>query len=110
MPARVRRFIGASDNELFLSAATAWEIAIKQQIGRLQLDRSAREYVAYYAHQLSLRPLDVTTNHALAVADLPLHHSDPFDRLLIAQARIEDLSIVTADSAIGHYDVRTIWQ
>jgi PIN domain nuclease of toxin-antitoxin system len=109
MPARVRRFIVTGENELFFSAASAWEIAIKHQIGRLRLDRTAREYLAYYTRELSLRHLDVATDHALAVAELPLHHGDPFDRLLIAQARLEGLSIVTGDTVIRRYDVRVIW-
>lgn len=95
----------ASSNELLLSAASAWEIAIKYRLGRLALPSEPRTYLRAQLALQAIRTLDVTVAHASATADLPLHHNDPFDRLLIAQARCEDLVFVTADRALSAYDV-----
>ena len=86
LPERTRGFIDSAKNELLISVATAWEIVIKGQLGKLRLDRPSAAYVEYYIHELSLAPLQITLDHVFGVADLPSHHGDPFDRLLIAQA------------------------
>ncbi|MCL4863618.1 MAG: type II toxin-antitoxin system VapC family toxin [Caldilineaceae bacterium] len=93
------------NNVVFVSAATAWEISIKKAIGKLTIPQGS------YLDELRLHrftPLNITTEHALAVADLPPHHKDPFDRLLIAQAQIEKLTLVTADVRIKQYAVQLI--
>lgn len=95
----------SSSNELLVSAASAWEIAIKYRLGKLALPSEPRVYVRAQLALQAIRSLDVTVAHASATADLPLHHSDPFDRLLIAQARCEDLVFVTADRSLAAYDV-----
>lgn len=90
-------------NVIFVSAVTAWEISIKKAIGKLTVPSGS------YLDELRLHrftPLDITTEHALAVAELPHYHQDPFDRLLVAQAQVEKLTIVTADSQIKQYAVR----
>jgi len=106
---RAREVIAGSGSELFFSAASAWEIAIKAQRGRLQLpDRPER----FSPEQLSLNafdPLPVELSHALQVYHLPDHHRDPFDRLLVAQSQLEDLPILTADPRFSKYDVQVIW-
>lgn len=94
-------------NELLLSAASSWEIAIKVRIGRLVLPDDPKRYVPDRMRAIGAEPLPVQHAHALAVAELPLLHRDPFDRLLIAQARHLRLRIVTADPEIARYDVRT---
>jgi PIN domain nuclease of toxin-antitoxin system len=91
-------------NDVFVSAASAWEIAIKAGIGKLSLPHDLEEQLA----ASSISPLPILVRHALAVRDLPEHHRDPFDRLLVAQARIEDLTIVTADPCIPRYDVSVL--
>lgn len=93
------------NNLVFVSAATAWEIAIKKAIGKLRVPTGS------YLDELKVHrftPLDITTEHALAVEQLPLYHNDPFDRLLIAQAQIEKLILVTGDFRIRQYAVQTI--
>jgi PIN domain nuclease of toxin-antitoxin system len=95
-------------NELFLSAASSWEIAIKAQLGRLDLPDDPRIYVPDRMRAIGADPLPVEHNHALAVFDLPTLHRDPFDRLLVAQARGLGLQIVTADAQIARYDVETL--
>lgn len=92
-------------NQLLLSAASSWEIAIKAQIGRLDLPDDPRRYVPDRMRAIGADPLPVEHNHALAVCDLPPLHRDPFDRLLVAQARDMHLRIVTADAQIARYDV-----
>ncbi len=88
-------------NSVDVSVASIWELAIKQSIGKLKVDGDLREHLTLQ----SFSELPVLGEHALAVRDLPLHHRDPFDRLLIAQARCEGLTIVTADPAFAVYDV-----
>jgi PIN domain nuclease of toxin-antitoxin system len=93
------------NNIVFVSAATAWEISIKKAIGKLTVPQGN------YLDELRLHrftPLPITTEHALAVADLPQHHRDPFDRLLIAQAQMEKLTLVTGDIRIKQYAVQMI--
>jgi PIN domain nuclease of toxin-antitoxin system len=95
-------------NQLFVSAASSWEIAIKYQLGRLPLPEEPNRYVPARMRTIGAQSLAVEHPHALAVATLPPLHRDPFDRLLIAQAMLLDLTIVTADAAVVAYDVPTI--
>ena len=100
-----RNAIIDGNNIVFVSAATAWEIAIKKALGKLRAPTSN------YLEELRrhrFTPLDITSEHALAVEDLPPHHADPFDRMLVAQAQIEKLTLITRDSRIQAYNVRTI--
>jgi len=94
-----------ADNELLLSAASAWEIAIKYALGRLPLPACPERYVPSRMKSSGTTGLPVEHVHALRVAELPHHHRDPFDRLLVAQAQIEDIAILTADPQFGLYDV-----
>ena len=97
-----------SSAELFLSAASAWEIAIKSASGKLRLPTQPDLYVPATAEALRTTALPVTFAHALRVARLPRHHGDPFDRLIVAQAQVEGLSSVTADPKLSTYDVELI--
>ena len=96
------------EHELYLSAASAWEIAIKYSQGRLRLPDPPLTYVPSRLEQLGVLPLSIDQAHALHVATLPEHHRDPFDRLLVAQAQLEHLAILTSDPVFDAYDVRTI--
>jgi len=104
-----RDLLMAPEHELYFSAASVWEIAIKVSIGRLQLPEPLRPLVSRETQRQSLRPLQISYSHALAVSDLPLHHSDPFDRLLVAQARSEGLVLITSDRDIRRYPVEIFW-
>lgn len=97
------------ETDILLSAVVAWEIAIKAGLGRLELGRSLTTIVTQQVARHGMIELPVTLDHAMAVQSLPRHHGDPFDRLLIAQARIERVPIVTADPWIERYGVKTIW-
>lgn len=99
-----RDLIGAPDNLIFYSAASIWEIRIKQGIGKLDI---VDDFVDVLANQ-AFEQLPITVNHAHAVRDLPLHHRDPFDRMLVAQARFERLTMLTRDEVIGQYDVAVL--
>jgi PIN domain nuclease of toxin-antitoxin system len=92
-------------NVVFVSAATAWEITIKKALGKLRLP--AGNYLEEMRRH-RFTPLDITTDHALAVENLPPHHADPFDRMLVAQARVEKLTLVTRDSQLLAYAVPII--
>lgn len=96
-------------HEVYLSAASAFEIATKVRIGRLELADEAEFFVPEEMRRHRIAPLAIQQVHALRVVRLPLHHRDPFDRLLIAQAQVEDLTLLTPDPAIGSYDVGTYW-
>jgi PIN domain nuclease of toxin-antitoxin system len=95
-------------NELLLSAASAWEIAIKWQLGKLPLPEPPATYLADRMATSGVRALPVSHAHAAAVAELPRHHSDPFDRLLLTQAGAEGATLVTADTALDPYDVELL--
>ncbi|MGH7526289.1 MAG: type II toxin-antitoxin system VapC family toxin [Gemmatimonadales bacterium] len=98
-----RQAIAEADT-VFVSAASAWEIAIKMGLGRLHPTRTVEQAVS----ESGFQELPVTFQHAERVAALPVHHRDPFDRLLIAQAEVERLTLVTRDPIFRRYPVATI--
>lgn len=91
-----------------LSVASIWEIAIKVSIGRLKIDEPLESLVARSVANVGYLVLDVQSAHALRVANLPRHHKDPFDRLLVAQALVEGLTLVTADPWLAKYGVEVL--
>ncbi len=98
-----------ASNELYLSAASSWEISIKAALGKLPLPDAPARFVSSRMAQMGVRGLAVEHPHAWRVYDLPAHHKDPFDRLLIAQAQVEDLTIVSADPQFRNYPVKLLW-
>lgn len=109
MSAAARRILSDGNNALYLSAATAWEVIIKTQIGRLKLPEVASRYVRSRMSHYGIESLPIQLSHVLQLETLPLHHRDPFDRILIAQSQLEDLPILTADRQIAQYDVKVVW-
>ncbi|MBD2564238.1 MULTISPECIES: type II toxin-antitoxin system VapC family toxin [Nostoc] len=101
--------IADENNELWLSVASIWEIGIKVAIGKLPLPDPLDSYISSRMAQLGMRSLEITASHALQAAALPLHHRDPFDRMLIAQAQIEEMTLVSADSMFNKYDISLVW-
>lgn len=110
MSASARSFIMDGANRLFVSAATSWEIAIKYARGRMpELPESPDSYVPSRMSRSGFEPLAIVMDHTFQVAHLPAIHRDPFDRLLIAQAQVERLPIVTNDPQVARYDIEVIW-
>jgi PIN domain nuclease of toxin-antitoxin system len=109
LSARAHRAIETTRNTIFVSAATAWEVAIKASTGRLRLPRDAEHRIRDEMSSGGFKELAVTWEHGLAVRELAGPHADPFDRLLIAQSRLERLTIVTNDRAIRRYSVDVLW-
>jgi len=101
---QAREVISTPENLIFFSAASIWEIRIKQSIGKLDLPENFAEVLAGQPFE----SLAITVEHAHALKDLPLLHRDPFDRLLIAQARLERLTLLTRDRIVTQYDVSTL--
>jgi PIN domain nuclease of toxin-antitoxin system len=96
-------------NELWLSVASIWEIGIKVSIGKLPLPEPIDSYISSRIEEMGARECEITAHHALQAAKLPLYHRDPFDRMLIAQAKIENMTIITADAIFKQYEVSIIW-
>ncbi|MBK8509359.1 MAG: type II toxin-antitoxin system VapC family toxin [Candidatus Competibacter sp.] len=97
------------ENELFVSIASLWEMAIKFSIGKLNLDRPFEELFPEQLASNSIELLGITIEHLKIVGGLPFHHRDPFDRLLIAQALIESLPIIGMDEAFDRYGIQREW-
>jgi PIN domain nuclease of toxin-antitoxin system len=98
-----------SANTLFLSVASAWEIQIKIMIGKFKLQDPLADVIAEQRQINGLQILPVNLSHALYLENLPLHHKDPFDRLLISQAIVENMTLVSADPEFINYQVNLVW-
>ena len=106
---KARALLSDAAQTLFLSAASSWEIAFKAASGKLRLPEPPEKYVPSRMAAFNILGLPVEHTHALRVFGLPAHHRDPFDRILIAQAQSEALTILTTDRVFAAYDVATIW-
>ena len=96
-------------NELWFSVASVWEMGIKVRLGKLPLPEAIDRYLSSRMKQLGARSLEIRADHALQAGGLPLHHRDPFDRMLIAQAQVEGMTIVTSDRMFARYEVEILW-
>jgi len=101
-----RALVRDRSNEMLLSIASAWEVAIKGGLGKISGIGDPAAFVRTRLRRQHILTLGVTLDHVLAVAALPAHHRDPFDRLLVAQAQAESLTIITADAHLALYDVK----
>ena len=106
---QVRLLLQDSNNTLLLSVVSIWEMQIKTQMGKLQLSLSLAEVVETQQQANMIEILPVSLSHVLALDHLPFHHKDPFDRLLIAQANIENAALVSQDTILASYPVQLIW-
>ncbi len=106
----VRDIITDGTNELFLSTASCWEIAIKMQLGRIELPDKPDKFIAEQLSLNAIVSLPILANHALNVFYLPSLHRDPFDRIIISQAMTERLPIITSDPVFEQYGIETIWK
>ena len=106
---RALELFRAPDNEVFLSAGSAWEIAIKHALGRLPLPDAPERFVPDMREAHGIAPLPIDEEAALHISRLPDLHRDPFDRLLVSQAIVHGLTILTPDPLITRYPARTVW-
>ncbi len=104
-----RQYIEDGRNETIVSAASAWEITIKCQTGKLKLPAKPDQFIAEHLLSNSFSTLPISFSHALHVYDLPGLHRDPFDRILIVQSQLEKLPIITMDEQIKQYEIEAIW-
>lgn len=107
LPAAAHHAIQAAENEVFASLASAWEISIKVALRRLDFDVGTLERALAAS---GLQQLGINLQHTARVATLPPHHRDPFDRMLVAQALCESMTLVSRDRELRHYGVRMLWQ
>ncbi|BCM24668.1 type II toxin-antitoxin system VapC family toxin [Methyloradius palustris] len=98
-----------SANTKYVSAVTAWELAIKAGQGKLKLNQSVADFYIKYTNQNYFETIPLGLNHLFMVERLPSHHKDPFDRLLVVQAQAEKLKIVSADNALDAYEIERLW-
>jgi PIN domain nuclease of toxin-antitoxin system len=109
LPPHVLQQFRDPDNEVFLSAASAWEIAIKHGLGRLPLPEAPERFVPTEREAHGITPLPIDEESALHLFRLPALHRDPFDRMLVSQAIVHGLTIVTPDPLVTQYPARTMW-
>ncbi|MDE0253823.1 MAG: type II toxin-antitoxin system VapC family toxin [Rhodospirillaceae bacterium] len=109
IPRRIRDIVAHPDTEAFVSAATIWEIAIKSKLGKLPAAAAAVETMPACFTDIGFSMLDINAAHAKRAGSLPLHHRDPFDRMLVAQAAIESLTLISGDPVLSLYEVDTGW-
>jgi PIN domain nuclease of toxin-antitoxin system len=109
LPASARKHLARAGNTIFVSSASAWEIATKLRIGKLQTAGDLLADFPGYLARERFEGLPISTDHAVRAGLLPGPHKDPFDRMLIAQAQAERLSIISNDTAFDNYGVRRLW-
>jgi len=106
---RARTLIEDETNRVVLSTASLWEIAIKISLEKLTLSESFDVLIPEQLAVNGIELLDISINHAALVANLPFHHRDPFDRLLVAQAKVEQMAVISKDQAFDAYEVNRLW-
>ncbi len=109
LPLKTKQIIENKENNCYVSIATYWEISIKKSIGRLDL-HSDLETIFQIINETGFETLPITTNQILRNANLEFHHQDPFDRIIIAQSLVENMTIITRDSQFENYNVPIIWE
>lgn len=106
---KTKRIIASDESKIYFSVVSAWEIAIKANLGRLKKAGEPEITIPEQLQQNRFLPLGIGLGAALKVYSLPKHHEDPFDRLLVAQAIVEELPILSRDEMLGEYPVKVIW-
>lgn len=109
LPLKVQELLLDPSNTSFLSVASMWEITIKHSLGKLSLPLPPDQYIPDRLLAMGDLALEIEQEHVLRLTALPYHHKDPFDRLLVAQAQVEGMRLVSADAQIAKYDVDLLW-
>jgi PIN domain nuclease of toxin-antitoxin system len=107
LPQAIRQILEDARSQLLVSIATPWEIAIKKSIGKLKTRHTAQQFITTYEDIIEFLPIQA--DHLAIIETLPLHHRDPFDRIIIAQAITENIPVVSSDEAFDDYSVERIW-
>lgn len=108
IPSKTRK-VFKTDIELYLSLASVWEMSIKASLGKLKFQAPLKEIIQTSVKESGLQILQIQMNHIYQVEELPFHHKDPFDRVIIAQSLIEDIPIMSSDSIFDQYEVTRVW-
>ena len=106
---KAREIIADGHNELFFSAASGWEISIKAGLGRLEVPENLQRFIADQLSRNAIQVLPIYLSHAQHTGTLPVHHRDPFDRILVSQAILEEMPLLSADSHLSRYLVEVVW-
>jgi PIN domain nuclease of toxin-antitoxin system len=106
----LRDILGDPTTQPYLSAVSCWELSMKKGLGRLDFGTDTRTFITEASTRHRIQHLPIQPRHAAFVGELPWHHKDPFDRMLIAQAMLEKMPIVTSDAAFRRYPVEVIWK
>jgi len=109
LTAKIKRAFEDRTNVFYFSVSSAWEIAIKHKLGQIDLPEAPERYIQTRIMTYDLQLIDVSLGHALRAGSLPIHHKDPFDRMIIAQAQVEGLMVATPDKAFVPYDAEIFW-
>lgn len=104
----IRDVIRDPGNDVYVSVVTLWELSIKAKLGKIELPGPAETWLPRAAEETGFETVEISAAHAVTAGQLPLHHGDPFDRLLVAQAMIERLTLASRDPFIARYDVRVL--
>ncbi len=110
LPLSVRKIIADGKNELFFSAASCSEIAMKAHLGRINLPDKPDAFISDQMSINGVKSLPIQASHALHVFNLPTLHTDPFDRIIVAQAKLEGLAVITSDTLFTKYNIEVIWK
>lgn len=106
---KVIEHIGDVKNEIFFSVASSWEIGIKYELKKLSLPMTPEVFIPEHLELCQFSVLPINLCHTLIIRELPWHHKDPFDRMLVAQAKAENMALITADETLKQYDIDTVW-
>jgi PIN domain nuclease of toxin-antitoxin system len=106
---KVNEIVSKGQSELYLSAASAWEMALLWKLKLIELPDEPQRFVPEVLHTLSVTPLPIGVNQAIAAATLPLIHRDPFDRIIIAEAIMRKMTVLTRDERLADYGVQILW-
>lgn len=106
---KARAAIGKSGSECYVSAASCWEMAIKSSLGKLTLAQPLERFIPEQLQRNDFRLLDMDFRHIAKTESLPFHHRDPFDRLLVTQALVEKMTLVSADATLSEYGIKRLW-
>lgn len=110
LPPSVRKIIADGKNELFFSAASCSEIAMKAHLGRINLPDKPDAFISDQMSINDVKSLPIQASHALHVFNLPALHTDPFDRIIVAQAQLESMPVITSDTLFAKYNIEIIWK